>query len=169
MLKVKTVKAKVPWVGEVEFETVQSARNAAWKLYVEMRTRIVTQQLDDDQGLLREALDSLYALFGLTRGILKDAGPDVGASPKKSVGDIAITFLNEGIRPFTATWHPKLRAWEAKCPEGRSAKEHEDQWPEASQMRQELRQLNQELTKFANALARIAGVPLLSTETQAQD
>ncbi|MDJ0701855.1 MAG: hypothetical protein QNJ46_01125 [Leptolyngbyaceae cyanobacterium MO_188.B28] len=169
ILKVKTVKAQVPWVGEVEFETVENARNAAWKLYVEMKTRIATQQLGDDHGLLREALNSLYALFGITREILKEAGPDVGALPKKSVGDIAITFLNDGLRPFTAKWHPKLQVWETTRPAGRSAKEHEQNWDMETQMRVELKQLMQELTQFTNSLAEIAGAPLLNSpvpETQ---
>ena len=69
ILKVKTVKAQIPWVGEVEFETVENAQNTAWKLCVEMGTRIATQKLGDDQGLLREAFNSLYKLFELTREI----------------------------------------------------------------------------------------------------
>ena len=162
ILKVKTVKAQVPWVGEVEFETVENARNAAWKLYVEMRTRIATQKLGDDQGLLREALNSLYVLFGLTREILKEAGPDVGAS-RESVGGVAFALLNEGLRPFMAEWHPKLKIWEAQRPEGVSDKEHEKSWPEEPQMRSELNTLGNNLEQYTNELAKIAGAPLLNS------
>jgi hypothetical protein len=162
ILKVKTVKAQIPWVGEVEFETVENARKAAWKLYVEMRTRIVTQHLGDDQGLLREALNSLYKLFELTREILKEAGPDVGAS-RDSVGGIAIALLNEGLRPFTAKWHPKLKIWEAQKTEGMSDKEHEGNWSEEADMRRELKLLSQNLEQYTNALAKISGAPLLNS------
>lgn len=70
--------------------------------------------MEVDQGLVREALNSLYSLFGTTRGVLKAAGPDVGAS-RDSVGGIAlaqpaagIAVLNNGLRPFLAKWHPLL-------------------------------------------------------------
>jgi hypothetical protein len=82
-------------------------------LYVELVTRIAVQSLEFDQGLVREALNSLYSLFGTTREVLKAAGPDVGAS-KNSVGGIAIAVLNNGLRPFLAKWHPVLQAWEAR-------------------------------------------------------
>ncbi len=51
-------------------------------------TRIAVQPLEVDQGLVREAMNSLYSLFGTTREVLKAAGPDVGAS-RDSVGGIA--------------------------------------------------------------------------------
>jgi hypothetical protein len=53
------------------------------------------QPLEIDQGLVREALTSLYNLFPITRQVLKEAGPDVGAS-LNSVGGIAIAVLNNG-------------------------------------------------------------------------
>ena len=164
-LKIKTVTAQIPFgIGEVEFETVPNARDAAWKIYVEMRTRIATQQLGDGEGLLREALNSLYKLFEFTRQILKEAGPDVGESSKESVGEIGFVLLNKGLRPFMAKWHPRLAVWESECPADRSAKEHEQHWDDEDEMRQELKQLSQDLIEFTNSLAKIAGVPLLSSE-----
>lgn len=52
----------------------EARRWAAWALYIELKTRITTQALNDDQGLLREALNSLYSLFGSTREILIGLG-----------------------------------------------------------------------------------------------
>ncbi|WP_242054996.1 hypothetical protein [Nostoc flagelliforme] len=66
-------------------------KKAAWSLYVELVTRIAVQTLEVDQGLVREAMNSLYSLFGTTREVLKAAGPDVGAS-RDSVGGIAMTY-----------------------------------------------------------------------------
>src|SRR5438876_4543781 len=64
-------------------------RRAAWKLYVELNTRIATQPLRPSEGLLREALSSLYAIFGITRDILKEAGPGV-ARGQESLGFYAM-------------------------------------------------------------------------------
>ena len=46
-------------------------RLAAWELYVELSTRITTVPLHAGTGLVREALSSLYSLFGTTREILR--------------------------------------------------------------------------------------------------
>ena len=107
--------------------------------------------------MLREALNSLYTLFGTTREVLKSAGPQVGAS-RHSVGGIAIAVLNNGLRPFMTRWHPALEEWEVQRPDNLSKKVHEQNWSEAAQMRQELAELRNDLEQYAIALAEIAGV-----------
>jgi len=153
--KVKTMTVNIPFTGKIELETNATQRQAAWSLYVELATRIASQSLAEQQGLLREALTSLYRIFSITREVLKQAGPSVGIE-KNSVGGIAIAVLNEGIRPFLAKWHPKLQDWEAKCPSGTSQLEHERNWPEREQCRAELEQLRQNLNQYIEALATIA-------------
>lgn len=154
----KKVSVSLPFgIGSAEWEADSTERKAAWSLYVELVTRISVQPLENDQGLLREALTSLHSLFGTTREILKEAGPGVGAS-HDSVGGIAIAVLNNGIRPFLAKWHPKLQAWEAQRPPTLSIKEHEKKWPEEVSLYSELGVLRQGLEQYTKALAVIAGV-----------
>jgi hypothetical protein len=141
----------------MEWEPDTTERNAAWKLYVELVTRISVQQLDRRQGLMREALNSLYTIYPTTREVLRDAGPAVGAT-HDSVGGIAIAVLNIGLRPFMTKWHPALLEWEARRPPERSAAEHERQWEHEPAMRDELETLRGELATYAEALAIIAGV-----------
>ncbi|OUC14973.1 MAG: hypothetical protein B0A82_09305 [Alkalinema sp. CACIAM 70d] len=144
-------------IGSASWESDPTERRAAWSLYVELVTRIAVQPLGVEQGLVREALNSLYSLFGTTREILKEAGPDVGAS-RKSVGGIAIAVLNNGLRPFLAKWHVSLQEWEAKKLPEVSAYEHEKSWSEEPELRKELESLRQDLAQYADALAEIAGV-----------
>lgn len=154
----KKVSVSLPFgIGSAEWESDPTERRAAWSLYIELVTRIAVQSLEIDQGLLRETLTSLYSLFGTTREILKEAGPGVGVS-LKSVGGIAITVLNNGLRPFLVKWHPLLQAWEVKRPDELSPKEHEKNWSEEPKLRDELAKLRNELEQYANALAQIAGV-----------
>lgn len=154
----KKVSVSLPFgIGAAEWEADQTERRAAWSLYVELVTRIAVDTLDSEQGLLREALNSLYSLFETTREILKEAGPDVGAS-RQSVGGIAIAVLNKGLRPFLTNWHPPLQVWEAKRPAEVSPAEHEQQWSEAPQLRSNLDLLRRDLNQYALALAEIAGV-----------
>jgi hypothetical protein len=111
----------------------------------------------DPAVLILEALNLRYNLFGTTREILKEAGPDVGAS-HNSVGGIAITVLNRGLRPFLTKWHPRLQVWEAKRPDNVSPSEYEQQWTEETQLRSELEALRRDLSQYALVLAEIAGV-----------
>ena len=97
----------------------EEERKAAWEMYVELITRISVQELQPGEGLLGEALASLYTLFGTTRDILRRYGPGV-AAPKKgsdlSFGIIAVRVLNEALRPLLAKWHPELAHHESLRP-----------------------------------------------------
>ena len=156
--KLTKVKINLPFgLGGVEFETDPTLSRAAWELYVELATRITTVPVAADEGILREALTSLHSLFASTREILRQYGPDVGAS-KDSVGGLAIAVLNQGLRPFLAGWHARLQDWESQRPPGVSPKDHEKKWTQEGQLRKELDALRGELSKYADALAKIAGV-----------
>lgn len=156
--KIKTALVSLPFnLGQVELETDETARRAAWALYVELTTRIATQQLEADEGLMREALNSLYSLFSSTRQILREAGPNVGTSTD-SVGGVAIEVLSKGLRPFLSEWHPALLAWEAQRTQNESPKEHEKRWDREPQLRSELKNLSKELEKYTNVLGKIVGI-----------
>jgi len=154
----KQVTVSLPFgIGSASWEADPTERNAAWELYVELVTRVAVQSLSPDTGTLREAMNSLYTLFGSTREILRKAGPDVGAS-RDSVGGIAIAVLNNGLRPFLSKWHPLLQEWEVTKAPGVSVQTHEKAWEQEVQLRSELESLRQDLEQYANSLADIAGV-----------
>jgi hypothetical protein len=79
--------------------------------------------LASNEGLLREALSSLYALFAITRDVLRRHGPQVAMPTRDSdysLGQIATAVLNSELRPVLARWHPALEDWEAHRPPERS-------------------------------------------------
>jgi hypothetical protein len=94
-----SLKLKVGFL-EAEFAPRDPDRSAAWDLYVELLTRITTQYLPPEVGDERTALDSVYAIFPLTREILRKHGSGSGEFAK-----LAIPILNQIVRPFTAKWH----------------------------------------------------------------
>src|ERR671939_642463 len=110
-LKQLKVKIGIPYIGDVEgtWEPDESERRAAWEMYVELVTRISVVELQPGEGVLGEALSSLYTLFGSTRDILRKYGPSV-AEPKGkgnlSFGYLAVAILNGALRPVLAKWHP---------------------------------------------------------------
>jgi hypothetical protein len=84
---------------EGEFTPHDADRSAAWELYIELLTRVTTQYLSPEEGDEKTSLDSVYAIFPLTREILRRQGSGCGEFAK-----MAIPVLNQIIRPFTAKW-----------------------------------------------------------------
>jgi len=158
--KVKATKLSVglPFdLGHLDFEPDETQQRAAWELYVELTTRIAVQSLGADEGLMREALSSLYDIFGATREILREAGPAVAQGPN-SFGPVAIEVLNKGLRPFMTKWHPLLMVHEAKRPSDVSARDHERAWEHAAEFRKALAKVQEQMLIYAEALGQIAGV-----------
>lgn len=147
-------------------------RRAAWELYVELVTRISIAPLGPEEGLLREALSSLYSLFGSTREILRKYGPSV-AKPKRrgniSFGFVAISMLNGVLRPTLAKWHPLLQTYEQTRRESVSLQEHEAAWEHIDNLRQAIEETRLTLIEYANLFALSADVPPLGMNVEATD
>ncbi len=146
----------------------QVERLAAWELYIELITRIAVVPLPAGDGLLREALASLYSLFGSTREVLRRHGPDVARQHDDSAhsfGELAVLVLNYELRQVLARWHPLLEQWEADRPAGTSRTAHEDAWPHAGQLREQLEVTRRHLVDYADLLAAAAQVPPLTAPT----
>ena len=126
---------------EAELSPKEEDRSAAWKMYIELLTRVTTQALPADSGNEETALESIHSLFETTRQVLKEQGQECIQFTK-----IAIVVLNQIVRPFTARWHPKSIAGDF------------DKQTECDDFRAELKVLQVELHKYSRALAHLAGV-----------
>jgi hypothetical protein len=161
------VSLKLPYIGGIEgnWKPDKSERNAAWEMYVELITRISVVELKPNEGLMREALSSLYTLFETTRRILRTYGPAV-AQPKSdgniSFGYLSVTILNTILRPVLAKWHPLLLDYETEKTSSISQLEHETKWEKAADLRKELNDVRNTLVEYAALLAEVAKVtPLI--------
>jgi len=131
---------------EMEWQPQEKDREAAWELYIEMLTRIVTQPLSAEEGDEKAALDSVFALFGITREILKRNGRGCVQFSK-----IAVVVLNQVVRPFTAKWHKRALSGAF------------NDAPSRTEFRAELTTLQAILRNYTQALADIAQVEDLTT------
>ena len=165
MPKAKSYKVnlKIPFLGEFEGIWVPNdeEKKAAWELYVELITRISIADLKKGEGILREALSSLYSLFEITREILRKYGPIVAKRTKRneySFGELSIIILNYVLRPLLSKWHPLLQEHESKKENNISIKEHEDNWDRNLELRKDLDKTRKILIVYANHLAKVANV-----------
>ncbi|MCC5581864.1 hypothetical protein IMZ11_40310 [Microtetraspora sp. AC03309] len=147
------VKITVPQISELTFVVNNESRTVAWKLFVETVTRISIQPLDEEEGLLREALSSLYGLFATTREILKTTRPSTPVPGGQTVEYLAITMLNLELRPFLSKWHPRLQEFEKGHPNL-----PESAWGENTSCRRELQAIQGNIHRYAMGFAALAGV-----------
>lgn len=134
------LRIKTPFL-DVELECTDADKSAAWELYVEMLTRIVTQPLQREHGSEQTALESVYSMFPTTREILKRHGPECAIFAK-----IAVPVLNQIVRPFTAKWHKLSLEGDLSKPNIRE------------KFRGELDALRKNLLNYSRMLAELAGV-----------
>lgn len=134
-LKVKTPILEMDWVPS------DPDKYAAWDLYVELLTRVTTQQLLDEHGTEEAALESIHNIFKLTRSTLKEHGRKA-----ENFTRVAIIVLNQVIRPFTAKWH-------SLCEQGAF-----DEEVRCAEFRDELAELQSKLKAYTQMLSELADV-----------
>ena len=138
--RLEKVKLGPSWAN-AEIAIDASDSDAAWELYIEMLTRVVTQPLPVETGDEETALDSVYSLFPITREVLRRRGRRAINFTK-----IAVPILNQIVRPFTAKWHGKRLAGELADGDTRN------------EFRDDLATLQEDLRNYNRMLAGIAGV-----------
>lgn len=146
-----SLKIKTP-ILDMEWEPTQADQEAAWDLYIELLTRIATQPLADSEGSEETALESLYAIFPITRTTLKHHGRSCVEFSR-----IAIIVLNQVLRPFTSKWHRLNIDGLLHSPEQRS------------EFREELKSLQAMLISYTGLLADLADVEDLTDSTNLSD
>ncbi len=138
----------------------RAEQQAAFETLVEYVTRTAVIGLRDEDGIIREAMSSLYALFGINRELLKRFGADV--APDKGDGTpsfavINVRVLNEVLRPFLSKWHPLLDSHEERRPAGMAKAEWERQWPLHDECREALKEMRVKVRQYIEALGQAAG------------
>jgi hypothetical protein len=137
----------------------QAERQASWETVVEFATRITLVPLRENEGLLNEALGSLFSLFSEVRGILRRNGPDVALDRRGelSYALLAGHLLNQILRPVNAYWHPRLEQWLQTRPAGMGELEREQQWSQHGVLLRLLDDIRQPLSGFARVFAEASG------------
>jgi hypothetical protein len=120
-------------------------REVAWIILVEMTSRVVVQDLPDNEGRSDSALNSVYVFFTKTRDLLCDMGP-TSTHDGKSIEYLALAMLNSHIRPFLTKWH----SIEADCNGSFGSVE--------SEFRRSLRDLQNDVKPFVPEIAKIAKI-----------
>lgn len=125
-------------------------RKVAWKIFVEMMTRVSTQPLEPGAGFVEEALESLHGLFTTTRSLLKEMLPSPVIAGSHRAEELAILMLNRELRPFLSVWHPRWKTFAAEGVGG--------SWGEDTAFRDELAALRPRLLEYAKSFGILAEI-----------
>ena len=159
-VRLQCVTVTIPYVGNATFVPDASETNAAWSLYIELSTRIGVQPFAPGYSSVREALSSVYAMFGETRRILSSSGPRV-ARDEESFAPLALGFLNFGLRPFLNKWHQELKSYEISIGiEHVADPQYEAKWPKFQEFIEDLEELKANLDNYCTQLLTISGAKI---------
>lgn len=134
----------------LKFSTGGAQRRVAWRLFVEITTRISTQPMDENEGDDGVALASLYSLFQFTRKTVSEMEITQNATGE-TIETYALDMLNSDLRPFLSKWHPR---WDVFA----VGKKPSTEWPEHRDFREALQALQNKIEGRARGLAQIAGI-----------
>jgi len=151
------INVSVPRCGNMKFKVNREYRLVAWNLFIETITRISTQPLKNDQGILEESLNSLYKLFTTTRELLKEMEPSK-ENGEMTVELLAVKMLNDELRPFLSKWHPRFVELEKCYPELK-----DQDWEFSSEFRKELEVLREAILSYARAFGELSCVTELDS------
>lgn len=133
-------------------------RKLAWKIFVEITTRISIQPLAANEGILDESLSSLYYLFSCVRNLIAEAPPEVDIFSKRNTPCVqvaAVEMLNLHLRPFLSKWHKEYEMFK----KSNEFNQHgEDAWPQCENFRRDLEILRLNLKSFSHVFGNAAQV-----------
>jgi hypothetical protein len=153
-MRLTEVTVSVPQLSQMRFAVTRESQLVAWKLFVELLTRVSTQPLHDGQGRIQSALTSLFGLLGFVRGVLQENVPSQRTGREPTVEQLALMMVINDLRPFVTAWNQRFSDWRAKNPEAA-----ETEWPFDDECRADLVTLQRNLRTYVHSFGELARVP----------
>ncbi|MDH5924026.1 hypothetical protein L8R85_23715 [Vibrio splendidus] len=157
------VTIKDPFTGtEVKIKANTEDKKIAHRIWTELVTRKAALPFQRDKDVIVEVYDSWHTLFQCVREQIAAIPVEKLRGREKedieSLIDISTKVLNEGLRPHLTEWQAKYRAWyeSAKAASnGKSPQELQREYPEYSQLVDDITSVNRKLKEFADELKKI--------------
>lgn len=135
----------------------KGVRQVAYKIWVEINTRVIGLKIDLDQDVIRAIHESYYAFFKGVRALTEEI--QIGnAIESKNLIDLTIRFLNEVMRPYLTKWGLKFNDWYDKNSIGSRLTPQELQklFPNYDELTANLVELNSKVISYSSILNSIA-------------
>ena len=134
-------------------------RQAAWKIYTQLKTRVAAVDFNEDYDSLYLTHQSLNKIFDLVRN-------EIGSIPieriQKDKSDQMVNFytsiLNDGIRPHLSKWHLPVSQWvesQKALHPSLSFVELEKTFPQRKEALESVKLMNKRMATYADQLLAI--------------
>ena len=159
----RTKAVKVTFKG-VEWEICPDTETwrVAHQAWVEIKSRKVGLPFEEGLDVIVEVYNSWYQLFSVLRDLAKSIPADRLRDCDATSNLVALLMkaLNDGLRPHLTKWQARFRRWYdlELAKEGNremSPQEIQRSFPEYDELVADLRSVNQEFVRFADALEKI--------------
>jgi len=140
-------------IGKVPITVNRRNRKLAYNIWVELKTRKIALDFDEENDVIVEVYNSWYDSFKLIREYIKD----IGEKPiNNNLRLLSLELINETMRPHLTKNQSRFRSWFEKNYQGEtSVQETQKQYPEYEILVEDLRQVNKKCQKFLTLLEEI--------------
>lgn len=153
--------------NSIKLKPNRDDRQIAYKIWIELNTRKIGIDIDEQHDVLVEVYNSWYEFFKITRELLKDVpAHKLQREDTKKLVKLTIDILNDELRPHLTKWQAKYRKWyenalkedAASATAGMDPQEIQKNYPLFSDLVADMKNVNASLIYYKQKLAEMVGV-----------
>ena len=136
----------------------KSVRQIAFKIWVEINTRVIGVKIDLGNDIIRSIHESYYSFFKATRLLIEDI-PAGKIKDSSELITLTIAFLNEVMRPYLTKWGVRFNEWYDSLDKNGSSlspQELQKTFNRYEELTGDLLELNSKVINYSNKLESIA-------------
>ena len=146
--------------GKIHLKCNHAHKQIAYRVWVDINTRVVATKIDLDVDIIRIINDSYYKCFTDTRELLKEI-PVNKLNNDGELANLIVRFLNEVMRPYLTKWGVRYSSWydnEIKKDEnqGENPVDIQKRYPQYEELAKDLLLINYKIIQFNSRLYEIA-------------
>lgn len=158
------VEGEIPIVGlgKVKIKPNNDTIKIAYQAWTELITRKVALPFEEENDVIVEIYNSWYSAFGILRELAKSIPAHKLRKDKntKTLVNVMLNVLNNGLRPHLTKWQAKFRCWynfeKEECAKERlSPQEIQRKYPEYEALIDDMKNVNNIMVKYAEWLQEI--------------
>lgn len=134
-------------------------RAIAYKLWVELNTRQIGLEIDQENDVIADVYNSWYEYFRVARELIKDV-PIEKVEYASELIELATKVLNSGLRPHLTKWQARYRKWYESAVKESDAKlspqDIQKQYPYYDELISDLIETNKKMIAYKELMYKIA-------------
>lgn len=146
--------------GTIRLRCNKIHQQIAYKIWVDINTRVIATKIDLDVDNIRVVNNSYYKCFTDTRELLKEI-PVNKINNDGELVNLIVRFLNQVMRPYLTKWGVTYNNWydnkiETDEMKGKNPVEIQKSYPYYEELSNDLLSINEKVMKYSDKLHEIA-------------